>query len=209
MPAYNPFRILDDKSLLNMFKKYSTLDKRIYLMCHFDHPNELTDFSRKAIFEIQKSGVICANQNPVIRGISDNPEVMAKLWNELSYIGVSQYYLFQGRPTTGNEPFVVPIVEAYFKIEEAKLKCSGLAKRVRYVMSHESGKVEVVGVDKRFIYMKYHRAKHSRNEGRFFICHRDDNAYWLDQLKPVDGIRHDLDRIDYSIFPNFDSFDLN
>ena len=134
---------------------------------------------------------------------------MSKLWNELSYLGVPQYYMFQGRPTAGNEPFVVPIVEAYFKIEEAKLKCSGLAKRVRYVMSHESGKVEVVGVDRRFIYMKYHRAKHSRNEGRFFIFHRDDNAYWLDQLKPVNRSEHDLGRINYMKTSNFESFDLH
>ncbi len=209
IPAYNPFRILNDPSLLNMFRKYSTYDKRIYLICHFDHPNELTDFSREAIFKIQKAGVICANQNPVIRGISDDPDVMSKLWNELSYIGVPQYYLFQGRPTAGNEPFVVPIVEAYFNIEKAKLKCSGLAKRVRFVMSHESGKIEIVGVDDRFIYMKYHRAKHSRNEGRFFICHRDDNAFWLDQLKPVDSIRYDLNKFNYTRPFSFESFDLN
>ncbi len=209
IPAYNPFRILDDPSLLKMFRKYSSRDKRIYLMCHFDHPNEFTDYSREAIFKIQKTGVICANQNPIIRGISDDPDVMSRLWNELSYIGVPQYYVFQSRPTAGNGPFVVPIVEAYFNIEKAKLKCSGLAKRIRYVMSHESGKVEIAGIDNRFIYLKYHRAKHSRNENRFFICHRNDNAYWLDQLKPADGIRDDLGWIDYTKVFNFESFDLN
>jgi len=209
IPAYNPFRILDDPSLLKMFRKYSSRDRRIYLMCHFDHPNELTDFSREAIFMIQKAGVICANQNPIIRGISDDPDVMSELWNELSYIGIPQYYVFQSRPTAGNEPFAIPIVEAYFNIEKAKLKCSGLAKRIRFVMSHESGKVEIVGIDSRFIYMKYHRAKHSRNENRFFICHRNDNAYWLDQLKPVNRFKNDFGRFDYSKTFDFESFDLN
>lgn len=191
MPAFNPFRFLNDDTLMEMFRRYSKPDRRIYLMCHFDHPRELTPEAREAIHRVQAAGVICVNQNPIIRGISDDPEVMAELWNELSYMGISQYYMFQGRPTAGNEPYEVPIVEAYRKIEQAKKKCSGLAKRIKYCMSHESGKVEVIGVDHRHIYLKYHRAKHARDEQRLLVCHRDDEAYWLDQLKPIDGYRNE------------------
>jgi len=190
IPAYNPFRIFEDSYLLDMISRYSLSDRRIYIMCHFDHPNELTPETRKAVQLLQRAGAICVNQNPIIRGISDSPEVMSKLWNELSYMGVPQYYVFQGRPTSGNETYEVPIVEAYFNIEEAKKKCSGLAKRTKYVMSHESGKIEIVGVDDRQIYLRYHRAMDARNENRFFICHRDDRAYWLDQLKPAEGHRN-------------------
>jgi KamA family protein len=187
MTAYNPFRFLNDDDLMEMFRKYSQPDRRIYMVCHFDHPRELTPEAREAIDRLIRAGVICVNQNPIVRGISDNPETMATLWNELSYMGVPQYYVFQGRPTAGNAPFRVSIVEAYRKIEQAKRKCSGLAKRVKYVMSHASGKVEIVGVDHSYIYMKYHRAKLAKDEQRFLVCHRDDNAYWLDDLKPVDG----------------------
>ncbi len=192
MPAFNPFRFINDDELMDVFRKYSTPDKRIYLMCHYDHPRELTPESREAIRRCIDAGVICVNQNPIIRGISDDPDVMAELWNELSYMGVSQYYIFQGRPTAGNEPYEVPIVEAYRKIEQAKKKCSGVAKRLKYAMSHESGKVEICGVDHRHIYLKYHRARHHRDEQRMIVCHRDDEAYWLDQLKPVDGYRNEF-----------------
>jgi lysine 2,3-aminomutase len=187
MPAFNPFRFIDDPELLNVFKKYSLPDRRIYLMCHFDHPKEITEECLEGLRLIQDSGVICMNQNPIMRGISDDPEIMAQLWNLLSFLGISQYYIFQGRPTAGNKPFEVPIVEAYFKIEEAKRRCSGLAKRAKYVMSHESGKIEVVGVDEGFIYMKYHRAKEMIDEQRFVVCYRDERASWYDQLKPVEG----------------------
>jgi len=187
MPAFNPFRFINDDELMAVFRKYSTGDRRIYLMCHYDHPRELTPESREAIARVIDAGVICVNQNPIIRGISDDPEVMAELWNELSFMGVGQYYCFQGRPTAGNEPYEVPIVEAYRRIEQAKKKCSGLAKRIKYAMSHESGKIEIVGVDHRYIYLKYHRAKHARDEQRMIVCHRDDKAYWLDQLKPAEG----------------------
>ncbi len=187
MPAFNPFRITQDDELLEVLQRYSLSDRRIYLMCHFDHPRELTVEAREAVHRLIQAGVICVNQNPIIRGISDDPDVMAELWNELSFIGVEQYYVFQCRPTAGNGSYAVPIVESYHKIEEAKRKCAGLAKRMRYTMSHESGKVEVVGVDHRHIYLKYHRAKHHVDEQRFMICHRDDSAYWLDQLEPLDG----------------------
>jgi len=194
MPAYNPYRFINDNVLIKMFRRYSHHGRRIYMMCHFDHPKELTPQSRKAIGLLIDAGVVCVNQNPIARGISDDPKIMAALWNELSYMGVQQYYVFQGRPTAGNYPYRVPIVEAYRKVELAKLKCSGLAKRVKYVMSHESGKIEIVGVDHRFIYLKYHRAKHLKDEQRFFICHRDDNAYWLDHLRPVCGHSNDYYR---------------
>ncbi|MFQ5500290.1 MAG: KamA family radical SAM protein [Candidatus Zixiibacteriota bacterium] len=191
MPAFNPYRFLNDDKLMELFEKYSLADRRIYLMCHFDHPRELTAQSREAIDRLMRAGVVCINQNPIIRGISDSPDVMAELWNELSYMGVSQYYVFQGRPTAGNEPYEVPIAEAYFKIEQAKKKCSGLAKRIKYAMSHESGKIEILSVDRRYIYLKYHRAQHARDEQRLLVCHRDDSAYWLDQLRPVSGYAND------------------
>jgi len=197
MPAYNPYRFINDDALMEMFSKYSLPDRRIYLMCHFDHPRELTPEAREAISRLIRAGVICVNQNPLSRGISDDTETMATLWNELSYMGVQQYYVFQGRPTAGNYPYRVPIVEAYRKVEQAKKKCSGLAKRVKYVMSHGSGKIEIVGVDHRHIYLKYHRAKHLRDEQRFFVCHRDDDAYWLDELRPVPGYVNDYYRDTY------------
>jgi len=189
IPAFDPFRFINDKQLLKVLAKHSLPNKRIYLMCHFDHPRELTPEAITAIDLIQKAGVICVNQNPIIRGISDRPEVMSELWNELSFIGVPQYYVFQNRPTAGNRPYQVPIVEAYFAIEKAKRHCSGLGKSAKYVMSHETGKMEIIAVDENHIYLKYHRAKHVEDEQKLIICHRDDNAYWFDQLQPV-GVVH-------------------
>lgn len=181
-PAFNPMRISGDPQLLDMFRRHSHADRRMYLICHFDHPRELTLQSLEALQKVQEAGVICVNQCPIVRGVSAHPGVLAELWNTLSYIGVPQYYIFQCRPTAGNDPFELPISEAYTIIEEAKKNCSGLAKRIKYVMSHASGKIEVAGMDERFFYMKYHRAQNTEDEQRFFICHRDDSAKWLDDL---------------------------
>ncbi len=185
MPAFNPWRILDDPDLQALLRECSTKDKRIYLMAHFDHPRELTPQAIEGIDCFIRNGVICCNQCPVLRGINDDSEVLAELFRKLSFIGCPPYYLFQGRPTAGNEPFAVPIIRGYELFEEAKRHVSGLAKRLRFVMSHETGKIEIVGVDSLFMYLCYHRAKDPANEGRFMIFHRDDNAVWLDDLRPV------------------------
>ena len=52
-------------------------------------------------------------------------------------------------------------------------------------MSHDTGKVEVCGIDEKFIYTRYQQAKDAENEFKFQVYHRDDKASWLDQLKPV------------------------
>lgn len=188
MPAFNPWRVLDDPSLLEAISTYSTHEKRIYIMAHFDHPRELTEPAVAGIAALLRAGAIVVNQCPIIQGVNDDSRVLEKMFRKLSFIGAPQYYLFQGRPTEGNAPFEVPIVRGYSLIEEAKRKVSGLAKRARFAMSHELGKIEIVGVDKKHIYMRFHRAKDPANEGRFMVFHRDDEAYWLEHLKPVKGM---------------------
>ncbi len=185
MPAFNPWRILNDEKLQEAFRTYSTKDKRVYLMAHFDHPRELTEPAIEGIDCAIRNGVICINQNPLIRGINDDPDVLASMYNKLSYIGCPPYYLFQGRPTAGNEPYEVPLVEGWNIFQEAITMGSGLARRARFCMSHETGKIEIMAVDEKYIYTRYHQAKDTRNYGRFMIFHRDDEAYWLDQLEPV------------------------
>jgi len=185
MPAFNPWRVLDDAELQEAFRTYSTREKRIYMMAHFDHPRELTEPAIEGIDCLIKCGVICVNQCPLIKGVNDDPKVLAELYRKLSFIGCPPYYLFQGRPTAGNQPYEVPIVRGYEILEEAKRHVSGLAKRARFAMSHESGKIEIVGVDDQHIYMRYHRARDPIHEGRFMVFRRDDSAYWLDQLNPI------------------------
>ena len=187
LPAFDPWRLLDDPQLQAAFRRYSTPQKRIYLMAHFDHPRELTDAAVEGIECFIRSGVICVNQCPLIKGVNDDPDVLATLYRKLSFIGCTPYYLFQGRPTAGNEPYEVPIVRGWEIFCEALRRGSGLARRARYVMSHETGKIEILAVDDRHIYLRYHRAKDSAKRGRFMIYKRNERACWLDELEPAEG----------------------
>lgn len=185
MPAFDPFRVINDVELLELFSTYSTPQKRIYLMAHFDHPRELTPEALQGLDLCIRHGVICVNQCPLIRGVNDNAEVLAELYSKLSYAGCTPYYLFQGRPTAGNEPFEVPIVEGWQIFQDAIRRGSGLARRLRFSMSHETGKIEILAVDDQHIYTRYHQAKDPADLGRFMVYQRNDEAYWLDQLDLV------------------------
>ena len=185
MPAFDPWRVTRDAELQAVFRKYSTPARRIYLMAHFDHPRELTEEAIAGIDVCIRNGVVCVNQCPMIKGINDDPYVLAEMYSTLSYVGCPPYYLFQGRPTAGNEPYEVPIVRGWQVFQQALRYGSGLARRARFCMSHESGKVEILGVDDERIYLRYHQAKDLDDLGRFFVRRRDDEAYWLDQLQPA------------------------
>jgi hypothetical protein len=41
VPAFNPFRILNDPSLLEMTARYSQY-KKLFIVAHYNHPTELT-----------------------------------------------------------------------------------------------------------------------------------------------------------------------
>lgn len=187
MTAFNPFRVLDDPALLEMFAKYSTPNKRIYVMNHFDHPRELTGEAVDCMDKLIRAGVIMTNQCPLIAGINDDPQVLSDMFRRLSWIGCPPYYLFQGRPTAGNDPYKVPIVRGWEIFREALRHGSGLARRARFVMSHETGKIEILAVDEKHIYLRYQRAKDADLRGRFLVYKRDDAAYWLDDLEPAEG----------------------
>jgi lysine 2,3-aminomutase len=165
IPAFNPFRVIDDPSLVRMLRKHNSRDKRIYIMTHFLHPRELTDVSIRALDLLFRSGVVLANQSPLIRGVNDDPGTLADLFKKLAFVGASQYYLFQCRPAVGNKIYAVPVEDGYRIFEQAKSRVSGLAKRVRYVMSHSTGKVEMVGRTGSHVYFKYHRTPHNEDSG--------------------------------------------
>jgi lysine 2,3-aminomutase len=180
VPAFNPYRIINEPALPAMIEKYSTDRKKIYVMTHFVHPRELTDAAVRAVNILQRAGAVIANQTPLIKGVNSDPEVLAELLANLSFIGAVPYYIFQCRPAIGNKAFTIPIEQGYDIIEQAKSLVSGLAKRVRYVMSHSTGKIEIVGKTEDLVYLKYHRAANYLESGRFLVLASNPNAYWLD-----------------------------
>ena len=188
MPAFNPYRILNDPSLGEMIEKYSTTSGRIYIMAHFNHPVELTDVARRGLDLLQRSGAVIVNQTPLIAGVNDNVETLLKLFNELSWMGIPPYYVFQCRPTQGNEAYSMPIEKGYQLFLEAQNRSSGLAKRARFCMSHTTGKIEVCGLTQDEVIFKYHQAADPKNLGKTMIFQRNPRAQWFDDYDEASSL---------------------
>ena len=185
MLAYNPYRILNDNDLCPVLSRYSTPEKRIYLVAHYNHPRELTDVSIRAANELQKAGVIVVSQTPILNGINSEPETFTDLFRKLSFAGISPYYIFQCRPSLGNRVFQVPVEQSYEIVQKSWQACSGLAKRARFVMSHATGKIEIVGKTAGQIFMRYHQAADPANIGKFMVFRSNPVARWFDDYRHI------------------------
>ncbi|MCD8508489.1 MAG: KamA family radical SAM protein [Bacillus sp. (in: Bacteria)] len=181
MPVFNPMRIYEDQELLDLIKEYSTPEQRIYVMAHINHPVEITEEAKKGFDALHNAGAIVVNQTPVLKGINDDPEVLAELLDKLSWAGVTPYYFFINRPVAGNNDFVLTLEEAYNAVEAAKAKTSGLGKRVRLSMSHTSGKIEILAIDNGKAYLKYHQSR-DNEYGKFMVLDCPKEAAWFDDL---------------------------
>ncbi|GAB7386987.1 KamA family radical SAM protein [Bacillaceae bacterium] len=181
LPVFNPMRIYEDQDLLDLIREYSTPEKRIYVMAHVNHPREITEEAKRAFQALHDAGAIVVNQTPVLRGINDDPDVLAELLDKLSWAGVTPYYFFVNRPVAGNKEFVLTLEEVYRIVEQAKAKTSGLGKRVRLVMSHTSGKIEILAIENGKAYLKYHQNREGEY-GKFMVLDCPKDATWFDDL---------------------------
>jgi KamA family protein len=175
---------LNDPELLSIFKKYSLIDRRLYVVTQFNHPREITPQSITAVNKLINAGVLLSNQTVLLKGVNDNPKTLATLMNRLVSIGVTPYYVFQCRPVKRvKSHFQVSISEGIRIVEKAKENCNGHSKRFKYIMSHKTGKIEILGIMNKEIYFKYHQAKDRKNLGMIFKRQIDEKAGWLDDFQ--------------------------
>ncbi|MBC8278473.1 MAG: KamA family radical SAM protein [FCB group bacterium] len=183
IPVFNPYRILNDPELPKMLRSFNRRGICVYIMCHINHPRELTAPAVKALALLSETGSALCNQTPILRGINDDATVLRTLMQELSYLGVAPYYFFINRPVEGNKPFCIPVSVAYQLFVRATTGLSGVARRAKLVMSHATGKIQVAGLNREHIFLRYNRARNAEDEYKMMIFKRDDKAYWFDDYE--------------------------
>lgn len=184
-PAFNPFRLLDP-GFLELVSKYSLPGKKIYLVSHFDHPRELTPESLSCLGAVMKAGAQVVNQTVFHKGINDSPETLRDLFNKLADAGIVPYYLFQLRPVKGSMKYRLPLMEGINIFNQARKHLNGLARQVRYVMSHYTGKIEVLGYENeenaKKILLRYHSSRNEERVGKIFSVPAGNDLFWLNGL---------------------------
>ena len=188
MVAFNPFRILDDEKFHNMIRKYSTKEKRIYIMAQFNHPRELTEPAINAVNLLYELGARVLNQSPILKGVNDNVETLNLLFNKLASIGVQPYTILICRPEEGNLDYSIPIETALKIFTKAKYNCSGLARTAKLIMVPHLGKIEILGVKGDEILFRIHRPTDKGSEGKIIGFKRKPDAlWWSDFAETKDG----------------------
>jgi KamA family protein len=191
-----PHRFLasgDGDALMALFERLVSSGKHVALMAHLNHWRELsTDAAETAVARIRSTGAEIRSQGPVLAHINDDPAVWARLWQTQVRLGIIPYYMFVERDTGAHHYFKLPLVRTWEIYRDAMRRVSGLGRTARGPsMSAGPGKVEVQGVSEvqgeRVLVLRFLQGRNPDWVNRPFFARYDDEASWLDELKPAFG----------------------
>jgi len=129
------------KEVLDTFSKINQR-KPLYVSLHFEHPDELSPETIKAVRALRKTGAILISQSVFLKGINDSYNVLAKLFTKLSELGIRPYYIFHCDLVKGIEHFIVPIEKEVKIMTKLRKNLSGIAFPFHVIDApHGSGKV--------------------------------------------------------------------
>jgi lysine 2,3-aminomutase len=182
-PVVYPLRYFDNEliEVLRDFNQHKTL----YIPTHFNHANEITDLSEEAVMRIRNAGITVNNQAVFLNGVNDTVQDLRDLMNGLVRIGVNPYYLYQCMPVTRvRHHFQVPLKRGVDIVSEAKRSLDGYAKRFKFIMGHDIGKIEICGRKDDILVMSqiHSRPEHPEEASRILMGHLTENAGWLEDL---------------------------
>ncbi|MCA9658771.1 MAG: KamA family radical SAM protein, partial [Myxococcales bacterium] len=98
-PAVMPQKILTDdewfSALADVVAAGRKAHKDVCLHTHFNHPNEITEITERAMNRLMEAGIHVRNQSVLLRGVNDTVAAMGMLIKRMSYVNVHGYYVYQ------------------------------------------------------------------------------------------------------------------
>lgn len=188
MPVVFPSRMFDEE-LLSYFKEFNR-KKSLYLPTHFNHEKEITEVAKEAALRVRETGVTINNQAVFLKGVNDSVDAIENLMNGLIRIGINPYYLYQCMPVSRvRHHFQVPLKRGIDIVDEAKERLDGYAKRFKFIMGHDKGKIEIIGrVNDKLVLKHIHsRPEFPHDASKVMIMKLNDQAGWLEDLEVLEG----------------------
>jgi lysine 2,3-aminomutase len=97
-PAVMPMKLLTDTewvdALTAVVERGRKLHKEVVLHTHFNHPNEITAITKRALDGVFERGIITRNQSVLQRGVNDSIATMQLLVKRLGHCQVHPYYVY-------------------------------------------------------------------------------------------------------------------
>lgn len=191
-----PYRYVTDPDadeLLALLKRLVDAGKHVSIMAHINHKQELrSEVTREAIRRIRATGAQIRTQAPLLNNVNVDADMWAEMWKEQTQMGMIPYYMFVERDTGAKRYFEIPLYKTWEIFKAAYRQVSGVSRTVRGPsMSADPGKVEVIGVNEihgeKVFVLRFIQARNPNWVQRPFFAKYDENAHWLNDLKPAFG----------------------
>jgi lysine 2,3-aminomutase len=97
-PAVMPMKLITDTewldALTSVVERGRKLHKEVVLHTHFNHPNEITAITKRALDGVFERGIIVRNQSVLQRKVNDSVATMQLLVKRLGHCQVHPYYVY-------------------------------------------------------------------------------------------------------------------
>ena len=96
VPILSPQRIDDDFPTIEDFPPLKVGDSRVlHLVLHVNSPNEINESVAETLISLRRKGFVLTSQTTLLKGINDNVDTLAELYERLINLGTLPYYLHQ------------------------------------------------------------------------------------------------------------------
>jgi lysine 2,3-aminomutase len=133
VPVVAPERVTD--ALVRALKADG---KATYVVLHANHPRELTPAAIAACARLVDAGVPMLSQTVLLRGVNDDPEVLADLLRRLVENRIKPYYLHQADLAPGTSHLRTSIAKGQDVVRSLRGRMSGLCQPT-YVLDIPGG----------------------------------------------------------------------
>ncbi|MBX5000651.1 lysine-2,3-aminomutase-like protein [Rhizobium lentis] len=123
VPVVDPEKV--DAALIAALKASG---KTVYIALHANHVRELTTAARAACARLIDAGIAMVSQSVLLKGVNDDPDVLAELMKAFVEIRVKPYYLHHPDLAPGTRHFRLTIEEGQKIVAALRGRISGLCQ---------------------------------------------------------------------------------
>ncbi len=114
----------------NLVQRLRSL-RPLWVIPHINHPAEVSPVhapeSREALLRLVDAGIPVQSQTVLLRGVNDEVDTLAQLFQDLTNLGVKPGYLFQCDLVPGTSHLRVPVEEGVALYQKLRRELSGLS----------------------------------------------------------------------------------
>ncbi len=114
---------------------------KIRLVFHIAHPYEICDEVEKTIQRIQRHGIKCYNQFPLLRNINDHSALLIKHLKRLDELNIRNLSIFVPEPVYYSTAFRIPMKRIFRIMDELNWNSPAWVNATRFALDSPIGKV--------------------------------------------------------------------